>query len=358
MLTPAGTKLFDFGLAKHDTGPAVQALSMLATAPGTATAQGTIIGTVQYMAPEQVQGAPADARTDIFAFGSVLYEMATGRRAFEATTQASLIAKILETEPPALAALAPLAPPALDHVVQGCLAKSRSDRWQTAHDVKLYLQGIQTQGFVIEQSRSGWLRRRNRAWVPWTVAAALLGALAATWLMQWPRSVPHAVARLTVSVPADEEVDTLLPALAVSPDGAHLVYVAKRGEVYQLHLRSIHSVESETLRGTEGAAVPIFSPDSQWIGFFADGKLKRIPVTGGASQIVCHAPEAFGASCARNDIIYFAPGSFSGLSAGARHRWCASALHDVARSGDQSSMATGPPKWRGGAVYISHWPRV
>ena len=110
MLTPAGTKLLDFGLAKHDTGPAGQALSMLATAPGTATAQGTIIGTLQYMAPEQVQGAPADARTDIFALGALLYEMATGRRAFEATTQASLIAKILETEPPAVSSLTPLDP--------------------------------------------------------------------------------------------------------------------------------------------------------------------------------------------------------------------------------------------------------
>src|SRR6187200_2284728 len=124
MLTAAGTKLLDFGLAKHTVGAAGQALSMLATAPGTGTAQGTIIGTLQYMAPEQVQGAPADARTDIFALGTILYEMATGRRAFEATTQASLIAKILETEPLAVSSLAPLAPPALDHTVQGCLAKA------------------------------------------------------------------------------------------------------------------------------------------------------------------------------------------------------------------------------------------
>ena len=146
MLTPAGTKLLDFGLAKHTVGAAGQALSMLATAPGTGTAQGTIIGTLQYMAPEQVQGQPADARTDIFALGTILYEMATGRRAFEATTQASLIAKILETEPPVVSSLAPLTPPALDHVVQGCLAKAPADRWQTAHDVKLQLQWIQAQG--------------------------------------------------------------------------------------------------------------------------------------------------------------------------------------------------------------------
>ena len=118
MLTAAGTKLLDFGLAKHTVGAAGQALSMLATAPGTGTAQGTIIGTLQYMAPEQVQGAPADARTDIFALGTILYEMATGRRAFEAKTQASLIAKILETDVPAVSTLAPVAPPVFDHVVQ------------------------------------------------------------------------------------------------------------------------------------------------------------------------------------------------------------------------------------------------
>ena len=146
MLTASGTKLLDFGLAKHTVGAAGQALSMLATAPGTGTAQGTIIGTLQYMAPEQVQGAPADARTDIFALGSILHEMATGRRAFEATTQASLIAKILETDVPPVSTLAPLAPPVFDHVVQGCLAKEPADRWQTAHDVKLQLQWIQAQG--------------------------------------------------------------------------------------------------------------------------------------------------------------------------------------------------------------------
>jgi serine/threonine protein kinase len=146
MLTPVGTKLLDFGLAKHAVGSAEQALSMLATQPGTATAMGTIIGTLQYMAPEQVQGQPADARTDIFAFGAMLHEMTTGRRAFEATTQASLIAKILETEPPAVSSVAPLAPPALDHVIQSCLAKAPADRWQTAHDIRLQLQWIQAGG--------------------------------------------------------------------------------------------------------------------------------------------------------------------------------------------------------------------
>jgi eukaryotic-like serine/threonine-protein kinase len=146
MLTPSGTKLLDFGLAKHTMSAAGQALSMFATAPGTGTAQGTIIGTLRYMAPEQVQGSPADARTDIFALGTILYEMATGRRAFEAKTQASLTAKILETDVPAVSTVTPVAPPSLDHVVQSCLAKEPANRWQTAHDVKLELQWIQAEG--------------------------------------------------------------------------------------------------------------------------------------------------------------------------------------------------------------------
>ena len=159
---------------------------MLATAPGTGTAQGTIIGTLQDMAPEQVQGAPADARTDIFALGSILYEMATGRRAFEATTQASLIAKILETDAPAVSTLAPVAPPVFDHVIQGCLAKEPADRWQTAHDVKLHLQWIQAKGSRTGLAQSAVVTRRRRTWVLWTVAAATvligLGAGLGTWL--------------------------------------------------------------------------------------------------------------------------------------------------------------------------------
>jgi eukaryotic-like serine/threonine-protein kinase len=165
MLTPAGTKLLDFGLAKHTTGAAGQALSMLATAPGTGTAQGTIIGTLQYMAPEQVQGLSADARTDIFAFGSILYEMATGRRAFEATTQASLIAKILETNVPAVSTLAPVAPPVFDHVVQGCLAKEPADRWQTAHDVRMQLDWVLQRGSGLSTAQPR--RSRWREWMPW-----------------------------------------------------------------------------------------------------------------------------------------------------------------------------------------------
>ena len=146
MITPSGTKLLDFGLAKHTVAAPAQPLSMLVTASMTGTAPGIIIGTLQYMAPEQLQGAPVDARTDIFALGSILYEMVTGHRAFEATTQARVIAKILETDVPPVSTLTANAPSVLDHVVQTCLAEEAGDRWQSAHDIKLQLQRIQAQG--------------------------------------------------------------------------------------------------------------------------------------------------------------------------------------------------------------------
>ena len=154
------------------------------------------------MAPEQVQGQPSDVRTDIFALGALLHEMVTGRRAFEATTQASLIAKILETESPTVSSLAPLTPPALDHVVQGCLVKTPADRWQTAHDVKMQLQWIQAQGSRVEATAPVTVTRRRMAWVPWVVAAAS-AALAATMLVMWlgPAVTQAPPARLDLIVP-------------------------------------------------------------------------------------------------------------------------------------------------------------
>jgi serine/threonine protein kinase len=297
ILTPAGTKLLDFGLAKHTVGAAGQALSMLATAPGSGTAQGTIIGTLQYMAPEQVQGVPADARTDIFALGSILYEMATGRRAFETTTQASLIAKILETEPPVVSSLTPLAPPALDHVVQGCLAKAPADRWQTAHDVKLQLQWIQAQGSTTEQARSGGLRRRSRAWLPWTVSAVLFAALAATWLVLWPRSsvAPALPARFDWTLPPSASLyDRDLG--AISPDGRHFAFTAMVDGRQQLAMRDLASTTFVGISGTDGAFSPFWSPDSQFVAYFVNnpGQLRKIARSGGRAQVLADADFSFG----------------------------------------------------------------
>ena len=289
MLTAAGIKLLDFGLAKHTMSAAGPALSMLSTAPGTGTAQGTIIGTLQYMAPEQVQGGPADARTDIFALGSLLHEMATGRRAFEGTTQASLIAKILASDVPAVSMLTPLAPPLLDHVVQGCLAKEPAERWQTAHDVKLQLQWMQAQGSqahraetVASHTRSSWL-----LWI--TSAAAVLLAATVLALLRWPSSAvaPRRPMRFEVAPPLNMQLDEL-DAVAISPDGQHLVFTATVDGLRQLVRRDLASGELVVMPGTQGAVSPFWSPDSRSIAFFelTSDKLKRVLVAGGPARVV------------------------------------------------------------------------
>ena len=185
MLTPAGVKLVDFGLAK--TIPGLAEPSALQSAPPTATAEGTIIGTLQYMSPEQIQGHKLDARSDIFALGAVVYEMATGRRAFAGETQASVIAKILEAESPPVSSLSPQAPPDLNPLVQGCLAKSPADRWQTAHDVGMQLQWIETQVSRANLNAQAplALSRRGAAWIPWAIATVAVVLSAA--LQVWPR---------------------------------------------------------------------------------------------------------------------------------------------------------------------------
>jgi eukaryotic-like serine/threonine-protein kinase len=290
MLTAAGAKLLDFGLAKHTVGAAGHALSMLATAPGTGTAQGTIIGTLQYMAPEQVQGAPADARTDIFALGTILYEMATGRRAFEAKTQASLIAKILETDVPAVSTLAPLAPPGLDHVVQVSLAKERADRWQVAHDVRLELQWIEAQGSRTELLPTAAVLRKPTAWVPWTVAVLACIALVGTALPRSPTRLPLATpVRFEVTLPDDVRVDPTSDRAEISPDGQRLVFSADVNGRQVLFIRDLVATTLLRLNDTEDAFFPFWSPDSQTLAFFAKGKLKRISVTGGRPRVLADA---------------------------------------------------------------------
>ncbi len=310
MITPGGTKLLDFGLAKNTEGAGGQSLSQLATAPGTATAQGTIIGTLQYMAPEQVQGQPADVRTDIFALGALLHEMATGRRAFEATTQASLIAKILETEPPSVSSLAPLTPPALDHVVQGCLVKTPADRWQTAHDVKMQLQWIQAQGSRVEATGPVTASRRRMAWVPWGVAVAS-AALAATMLLMRPGpAVTQAPpARLDLIVPARFRLNEY-DVGAISPDGRRFVFTAQvDGPLRHLVLRDLNSVEMVVMPNTEDPFRPFWSPDSQSVGFTAgySGPLRMVRVTGGPARTLAETGGMVGGTWAPGVILLGSP---------------------------------------------------
>jgi eukaryotic-like serine/threonine-protein kinase len=285
MLTKAGTKLLDFGLAKTALAPVGGELSSSPTLSQPLTECGTLVGTLQYMSPEQLEGKEADARSDIFAFGGVLYEMATGRKAFEGNSQASLIAAILEREPPPISSLQPCFPPALEHVVRTCLCKDPDERWQTAHDVLLQLKWICEAGSQAGLPVPVIARGRFRQNLGWLAAALCLSVL----LIVLPLNVgyfhrngsgPRAI---RFSIPAPQGTTFDLP-LGLSPDGRNLVFVAVSGGKNQLWVRPIDSLESRLLSGTEEATFPFWSPDSRFIGFFAEGRLKKIELSTGTVQ--------------------------------------------------------------------------
>ena len=298
MLTKAGAKLLDFGLAKLKSPASVLAPDMTTAlaAQGPATAAGTLLGTVPYMAPEQLEGKEADARTDIFSFGAMLYEMITGKRAFEGESQASVIAAILERDPAPISSLQPLAPPALDLVVRQCLAKSPDDRPDTAHDVASNLRWTRGTGSGVGQSAAQPRRRRDRRTalaVAGVVAGALIGA-GVMWLLR-PASPAVILTHPSLDVrPADElsstgqEEPTFQPtpgglrtALVWTPDGQGVVFVGRQGGVQRLYVRRLDGAEARPLDNTDGAQVPAVSADGRWVAFWAGGAIRKVPVGGG-----------------------------------------------------------------------------
>ena len=297
MLTPSGAKLLDFGLAGGPplAPPVVE--STMSFAPGKLTAEGTIVGTFQYMAPEQLEGKPADARTDIFAFGTLLYEMATSRRAFEGKSQASLIASILTAQPPPISSTrrarrADGLPEALDHVVDRCLAKSPDSRWQTAADLKAELEWIATTSGARRLGAADGTRRHvSRMLVVGVTAAAILAGAAGLYL--GTRQRPADVTRFVVALPAGTTIAGGRDAirLAASPDGRQLAFVATTEGREQIWVQSLGSVTPRVLDGTEGAMSPFWSPDSRFIGFFApsEGELKKVEASGGPPRSICTA---------------------------------------------------------------------
>ena len=323
MLTKSGTKLLDFGLAKlkQEVAPANVQLSQLATADEPLTAKGTIVGTLQYMAPEQLEGKEVDARTDIFAFGAVVYEMATGKRAFEGKSQASLIAAILEREPPAMSSLQLRMPPALDRVVKKCLAKEPEKRWQAASDVCDELKWISEGDSQAGLAAPLVPHRKNRERLIWSVAVILLttalalGALA--FLRRKPEDAPPIrffVSTLGGLAGQGTTTSGTTAPVAVSPNGRRIAFVSigTNGR-YLLWVHSLDTLTAQALEGTEGASSPFWSPDSLFLGFFAAGKLKKIEASGGQPITLSDAPDNRGGAWSRDGTIVFNPGNRTAL---------------------------------------------
>ena len=368
MLTRSGAKLLDFGLAKliegrgsaqgeragaggaaggSAAGPGAGG-SLLATATGDLTTAGSLLGTFQYMAPEQLEGREADARTDIFAFGLLVYEMATGRRAFEGRSQASLIAAILKEQPRPIAEWQPLSPAGLDRVVRACLAKDPDDRVQTAHDVRMQL-GWVADGSLSDAARGATgaaaggasgvssgagpastgagpaparragaeLARSGRGLSPGIATLLILafGAAGAA-IGWWMHAAPRAPGlHVNIQLPPKTLLDLQNTALALSPDGRFLAYAGSGSDGLQrIWVRPLDGLEAQPLPGTENGTYPFWAPDGKSIGFFADQKLKRIPASGGTVQTVCGAPDGRGASWSAAGMIAFAPAPFGGLA--------------------------------------------
>lgn len=303
MVTKAGIKLFDFGLARempHVTADLPGETAETVTRRPPVTAEGTILGSLNYMAPEQLKGQETDSRTDMFALGVVLYEMATGARAFDADSRAGVIAAILTAEPRSMATLRPEIPPALARAIDRCLAKDPEDRWQSARDLMLELEWIAGAGS--EERGKSTARSLWPQWLAWIVSLVLAVALLLVAMTSNRPGKKPPVARLSMSLP-----EGVVGAFTrVSPDGRTLAFSAFSGGQRQLWLRPLDSLSARPLPGTEGAHSPFWSPDSRHLGFFADGKLKKIDVSGGPPQILCDAPGPFKmGTWSRNGTILF-----------------------------------------------------
>jgi len=322
MLTPSGAKLLDFGLAKPAAALTDMASMTATNAPTPVTERGTIVGTFQYMSPEQIEGRDLDGRSDIFSLGAVLYEMVTGQHAFEGKSRLSVASAILEKEPAPITTIKPLAPTALDHAIRTCLAKDPNDRWQTARDLSHELKWIaQSSAQSGSPAVSGRSSRATRERIAWATAALLLCALAAlgAYHLRKPTAPPAPAIRAMINPPADNlfpasETELFLPAL--SPDGKRLVVAVRDSHgKNSLWLRGLNEFwDGRILPKTENGSFPFWSPDSRSIGFFAGGKLKRIDLDGDLVQTLADTTtQPRGGTWNANGTILYAPSRFSPL---------------------------------------------
>jgi Tol biopolymer transport system component len=312
MLAKNGAKLMDFGLARatgaagtgSSSGASITNLTTSPTVAQPLTAQGAIVGTFQYMAPEQLEGAEADVRSDIWALGCVLYEMATAKRAFAGATQASLISSIMKDQPRPIAELQELAPPGLDRLVRACLEKDPQERIQTAQDVRLHLRWIAEGGSQAGVPAPVAARRRSRERMAWILAGLGGAATIALAVIHFamPAPAPQTL-RFEVSPPtAVQSQDSP----RISPDGATLAYSATDSTgTTRIWLRPLSALVATAMSGTEGAHRPFWSPDSRFLGFVAGGKLKKVSVAGGPPQVVCDAPTGSDGTWGTSDMILF-----------------------------------------------------
>ncbi|HEX7705943.1 MAG TPA: protein kinase [Thermoanaerobaculia bacterium] len=293
MLTKAGAKLLDFGLAKESPyrSALISGGTEMPTQQKALTAEGTMIGTFQYMAPEQLEGGDADARTDIFALGTLLYEMTTGVRAFDGRTRTSIIAAIVSSQPAPISTFQPMTPPALEHVVRRCMAKDPDDRWQSAADIASQLQWISEAGSQVAPVAVRRRRTLNRYLLP--AAALLAGLLAATafWSLRDPSSVP-AISHFDIAAPAGKPfVLTARRAFAVSPDESTIAYTGRTGQggTLALFIRRSGGFDTVEIEGSSTPGDVAFSPDGRWIAFHSRGKVKKVSLDGGKPIDLCDA---------------------------------------------------------------------
>ena len=313
MLTKSGAKLMDFGLAKPvmpASPPSSGLTQTMATRQHPLTTEGMVVGTFQYMSPEQVEGKEADARSDIFALGAVLYEMVTGQRAFEGKTTASTIAAILAAEPPPISTMQPLSPPPLEGTVKSCLAKDPDERLQTAHDVKLQLRWIKENASSSRLSAALPAARKPWDRAGWVVAGLLLLLLAgaSAWWLTARRTPTIMYFNSPVPFTAND--------LTLSPDGRTVALVAysEQAHKYAIWAYAVGGRGTALVPGTEDASHPFWSPDGRFIGFFSQGKLKKVEAfSGRAAQVLCDAPNGRGGAWNRDGVIVFAPAVNGGI---------------------------------------------